>query len=176
MTLTFQLVDLLDYTDWERSQWHTWFREQGPAALAADLGPNRDGRINTVGELVRHIFSAERRYVDRIQGAPLTDTAVVPADDVEALFGFGEQSREAVRALLTAFPTERWDVPRQIQIGQHSRSVTPRKMLMQAVTHEIRHWAQVATLLRLSGRRPGPRDLLVSPVFDQSDPASATRP
>jgi len=171
MAFQFELAHLLEYTDWERSQWHAWFREQGPAALAVDLGPNRDGRVNTVGELVRHIFSAEKRYVDRIQGVPLTDTATVPPDDVEALFGFGQQSREALRAILAAFPTERWDVPQDIQMGKHSRSVTPRKMIVQAVTHEIRHWAQVATFLRISGRKPGPRDFLVSPVFDQPERA-----
>ena len=31
---------------------------------------------------MRHIFSAEQRYVDRIQGAPLTEAAAVPADEV----------------------------------------------------------------------------------------------
>src|SRR6267378_573797 len=137
MAFTFELAHLLDYTEWERAQWHAWFHEQGPAALAVDLGPNSDGRVNTIGELVRHIFSAEQRYVARIQGAPLT-----------------------------AFPPERWVVPQQIQIGKHSRAVTPRKLIVQAVTHEIRHWAQVATFLRMSGRKPGPRDFLVSPVLE----------
>ena len=175
MTFTFELAHLLEYTDWERSQWRTGFREQGPAALAVDLGPNRDGRVNTIGELVRHIFSAEKRYVNRIQGAPLADAAAVPSTDVEALFALGQESRESLRALLATFPAERWDVPQQIQMGKHTRSVTPRKMIVQAVTHEIRHWAQVATFLRISGRQPGPRDFLVSPVFDQPDLAPGPR-
>jgi len=169
MTLTFEMAHLLSYTDWERSQWHTWFREQGAAALAVGLGPNGDGRVNTIGELVRHIFSAEKRYVDRIQGTPLTDSAGVPANDIEALFAFGRETRESLRALLATFPSERWDVSQVIQIGPHTRSVTPRKMVVQAVTHEIRHWAQVAVFERMSGRKPGPRDFLVSPVFDQPD-------
>ncbi len=171
MAFKFELAHLLDYTDWERAQWSAWFREHGPAALAVDLGPNSDGPVKTIGELVRHIFSAEKRYVDRIQGAPLTDAGAVPADDVGALFAFGQQGRESLRTLLATFPTERWDVPQQVQIGKHSRSVTPRKLIAQAVTHEIRHWAQVATFLRMSGRKPGPRDFLVSPVFDQPERA-----
>jgi len=173
MAFTFELAHLLAYTDWERAQWHAWFREQGPAALAVDLGPNSNGRVNTIGELVRHIFSAEKRYVDRVVGAPLTDSAAVPAEEVEALFAFGQQGRESLRTLLATFPTERWDVPQQIKMGTHTRSVTPRKLIVQAVTHEIRHWAQVATLLRMSGRKPGPRDFLVSPVFDQPERAPA---
>ncbi len=163
--LRLELEDLLAYTEWERAQWQAWFREQGPAGLAVDLGPNRDGRINTVGELVRHIFSAEQRYVDRIRGTPLRDPAAVPADDAEALFALGRQSRGALRELLETFPESRLDVPQQVQIGTHSRSVTPRKMVIQTVTHEIGHWAQVAMLLRMSGRRPGPRDFVVSPVL-----------
>jgi uncharacterized damage-inducible protein DinB len=171
MAFKLELEHLLTYTDWERAQWHAWFREQGPDALAVDLGPNGDGRINTVGELVRHIFSAEQRYVDRIQGAPLSEAAGISPDDVEALFAFGRQSRESMRALASALPTEWWSVPQQIQLGKHSRSVTPQKMVLQAITHEIRHWAQIATFLRMSGRKPGPRDLLVSPLFDQPAPA-----
>jgi len=167
MTIGSDLAPLLDYTRWERAQWHAWFRDAGPAALAVDLGPHGDGRVNTVGELVRHIFSAEQRYVDRIRGAPLTDTATVASGDADALFAFGEKSRASLRELLETFPADQWDVPRQVQMGAHTRSLTPRKMVVQAVLHEIRHWAQVATFLRLSGRKPGSRDFLVSPVFDQ---------
>jgi len=169
MTFALELEHLLGYSDWERGQWHAWFREQGAGALAVGLGPNGDGRVNTIGELVRHIFAAEQRYVERIEGGPLTDPASIPADDVEAVFAFGRRSRETLRHLLATFPTKRWDEPQQIQMGTHTRTVTPRKLVLQAVTHEIRHWAQVATLLRVSGRKSGPRDLLVSPVFDPAD-------
>src|SRR2546430_15258396 len=37
---------LFPYTTLFRS-----FREQGPPALAVDLGPNGNGRVNTIGEL-----------------------------------------------------------------------------------------------------------------------------
>lgn len=174
MPIAFSLDDLLDYTEWDRGQWHAWFGEQGPDALAVGLGANGDGRINTVGELVRHIFSAEQRYVERALGVPLTDTSTVPADDVEALFAFGRKSRKALRDLLATFPAERWDVPQEMQIGKRARAVTPRKMIAQAVTHELRHWAQVATFLRLAGRKSGMHDLLVSPVFDVPGAASGS--
>ena len=172
MPYTFSLNDLLDYTDWDRAQWAAWFREQGPPALAIGLGANGDGRINTIGELVRHIFSAEKRYVERCLGLPLTDTSTIPASDVEALFAFGHESRRALRELLATFPEDRWDVPQEMKMGQRSLWVTPRKMIAQAVTHELRHWAQMATLLRLEGRKTGTHDLLASPVFDAASSAS----
>ncbi len=166
MTFSVDFSVLLDYTEWERSQWEPWFREQGAPALHVDLGPNSDGRIANVGELVRHIFSAELRYVQRIRGVPVSDTVSVAADDPKALFDFGRETRAALRAVLAELPTGRWDVPQEITMGPRKRTVTPKKMVVQAVTHELRHWAQIATLLRMSGRKPGARDFLVSPLFD----------
>src|SRR5262249_15009399 len=129
----FSFDDLLAYMDWDRDQWQAWFREQGPPALAVGLGANSDGRIRNGGDLVRHISSAENRSVDRALGRPLTDTTTIPADDVEALFAFGYESRQALRELLVTLPPERWDVPQEIQLGKYSRWVTPRKMIVQAV-------------------------------------------
>src|SRR3954469_18772321 len=74
---------LLEYTDWQRESWHAWFTRQGVTALAVSMGPHGDGRFNTVGEVVRHIFSAEKLYVERMNDRPLTNTSVLPADDIE---------------------------------------------------------------------------------------------
>ena len=167
MAFAFSLEDLLAYSDWDRAQWHGWFRDQGPDALAVSVGANGDGRFTNVGELVRHIFSAEQRYVERSLKVPLTDTSTVAANDVEALFAFGHASRRALRQLLATFPSTEWDAPREMQLfGKRTLTVTPRKMILQAVTHELRHWAQIATFLRLAGRKPGMHDLLASPLFD----------
>jgi len=39
-------------------------------------------------------------------------------------------------------------------------------MVAQAVTHEIRHFAQLAAFLRMAGFKTGPHDFLVSAVFE----------
>jgi len=158
---------LLDYTEWDRAQWEAWFRSDGGDAFRVDLGANGDGRIANVGELVRHIFSAEQRYVDRIQDKPITDTSTVPPDDVDRLFDFGRQTRHGLRQLIDSFPAERWELPREVQIASHTRVITPKTMVVQSVTHEIRHWAQLATLLRLTGRGTGIHDFLLSGVFER---------
>ena len=167
MAFTFTLDDLLAYSDWDRAQWHGWFREHGPGALAVDLGPNNAGRIHNVGELVRHIFSAEKRYVERCLQVPLTDTSAISADDVETLFAFGIESRHALRELLASFPDAEWDAPREMSFGTHTRTVTSRKMILQAITHELRHWAHVAAFLRQAGYKPGFHDLIASPLFEE---------
>ena len=166
MTLNLSMTDLLDYTEWDRGQWEAWFGQQDAKVYAVDLGPNADGRVKNVGELVRHIFSAELRYTERIRGLPLTDTSVMPSDDTQALFDFGRKSRAAMRTLLAELPTDKWNVPQELSLGSIKRSVTPRTMALQAVTHEIRHWAQVATFLRIAGHKTGMHDLLVSGIFD----------
>jgi hypothetical protein len=53
------LGELIDYTDWQRGKWQDWFREHGADALAMSAGPHGDGRFQTIGDLVRHVFSAE---------------------------------------------------------------------------------------------------------------------
>ena len=163
MSFPFSLDDLLAYSDWDRPQWRAWFRQQGPDALAVSLGPNTDGRFATVGELVRHIFSAEVRYVERVRKAPLTDTSVIPAGDVEALFEFGQATRRALHELLLTFPDTAWGDLREMQVGKNTITVTAGAMIVQTVTHELRHWAQIATLLRLAGYGSGIHDYLLSP-------------
>jgi uncharacterized damage-inducible protein DinB len=167
MPIASEIDYLLDYTDWDRGQWEAWLGSQSPEVLALDLGAHADGRIANIGELVRHIFSAEQRYVERIQDLPVSDNSSVLPNDVAALFAFGRRSREGLRRLLQDFPANRWDTLRELQFGQHKRTITPRTMLVQSVTHEIRHWAQIATLLRLAGYRTGLHDFLVSGVFEQ---------
>ena len=168
MSILSSIDYLLEYTEWDRAQWEAWFRADGGEAFRVDLGANGDGRIANVGELVRHIFSAEQRYVDRIQDKPITDTSTVPADDVDRLFDFGRQTRQGLRRLVESFPANDWNVPREVQIAGSTRLITPKTMLVQSVTHEIRHWAQLATLLRLTGRRTGVHDFLLSGIFERS--------
>src|SRR5437588_28038 len=86
-----------------------WLRQHGPV-LEISTGPHGDGRFGTVGELVGHMFSAEKRYVERLSGRPMTDTATIPGNDCEALFAFGEQSRRELRDFIGTLPVEecRW--------------------------------------------------------------------
>jgi len=165
MLMNLTLEDLMDYTDWERQKWHDWLRQHGDDVLKISAGPHGDGRFTTVGDLVRHIFSAETRYIDRLSDHPLTDTASIPNDNIEALFQFGERSRKQLREFLETFPAQKWDVPEDHKLGNHMLTLTPRKIVVHVVLHEIRHWAQIATLLRLNGLCGEFHDFLFSPVM-----------
>jgi uncharacterized damage-inducible protein DinB len=166
MSIHLDLTDLIAYTDWERKKWHDWLRQHGADVLKTSTGPHGDGRFATLGELVRHIFSAEKRYIERLSEQPLTDTASIPSDDIEALFAFGQQSRQELRRFLETFPAQEWDVPREFKLMNSLLRVTPRKIVVHVLMHESRHWAQVATLFRLQGLTGEFHDFLFSPVMD----------
>jgi uncharacterized damage-inducible protein DinB len=159
-----RLSDLIEYTDWERSKWYPWFRQHGKEVLEISVGPHRDGRFESVGDWVKHIFSAEIRYVERLTDRPLTDPASIP-NNAQALFEFGQRSRAEFRRLLETFPVSEWDVPREYKILQYTGSATPKKIVTHVLMHEIRHWAQIATLLRLNGFVNEFHDFLGSPVM-----------
>jgi uncharacterized damage-inducible protein DinB len=165
MSIGVSVADLLEYTGWERAEWRKWLSEQPSSVLEITAGPHGDGRFAIIGDLIRHIFSAEKRYVERLLQQPLTDAASIPNKDAEALFQFGDLSRKEMRRLLETFPAEEWDRLREFKVLDFSVTATPRKIVVHTLMHEIRHWAQIATILRLNGLVAGFHDFLGSPVF-----------
>lgn len=165
MTQALNLAELIEYTDWERSKWHEWFKNQGDGALAISAGPHGDGRFSTVGDQIKHIFSAETRYVDRLSNRPLTDTAALVSSNVDALFQFGQQSRAHLKEFVATFPGTEWDVFQEFNLLNNYLRATPRKLVLHVLLHEIRHWAQIGTLFRLNGLPVELHDFLFSPVL-----------
>ena len=128
------------------------------------MGPHGDNQ--TFGDVVKHIFSAEKRYIERLSDEPLTDTASIPNDNLEALFELGQQSRQGLKDFIESFPGPSWDILRDFEFVGWPLKATPKKIIMHVLTHEIRHWAQIATLFRLNGfkgdfhgREPAPAAL-----------------
>jgi uncharacterized damage-inducible protein DinB len=156
--------DLMEYTAWQRGKWHAWFGKH-PDALRVTVGANGDGRFGTVGDLVKHIFGAELRYAQRLRGQPLSELTSLPSDDVEALFAQGAEGRRGMAQLVAEWPDADWDTPREFRITTYHVTTTPRKIVGHTLLHEIRHWAQIATLCRLNGLAGEPHDFLMSPVW-----------
>jgi uncharacterized damage-inducible protein DinB len=165
MSLTYDVRDLVRYTAWQRAVWRTWFDQKGPAPLAVTTGDHGDGRFSTIGGLIRHIFSSELRYAERIAGVPLTDTTVVAIDDPTALFLLGAVARASFLGVIESLPTAEWLEPFEFPLLNSNVRSTPRKVVVHVLTQEIRHWVQVASLLRLQGWIGESQDLLFSPVL-----------
>jgi uncharacterized damage-inducible protein DinB len=173
MSLTLGVRDLVRHTAWQRAVWRTWFDQKGPDPLAVTTDDHGDGRFSTIGGLIRHIFSSELRCAERIAGVSLTDTTVVAIDDPSALFLLGAVARASFLGVIEALPTAQWIEPFEFPLLNSSVRSTPRKVVVNVLTHETRHWAQVATLLRLEGFMGEPQGLLFSPV--PGDPVQMSR-
>jgi uncharacterized damage-inducible protein DinB len=165
MSVGVSLMELMEFTARERNKWFDWLRGRSDSILAIGVGPHGDGRFQSVGDLVKHIFIAEKHHIDRLSTRPLTATASVPSGSLEGLFQFGRRSRKDLEEFVAVHPAEDGDVPREFEILNAPVSVTPRKSVAHILTHEIRHWAQIATMLRLNGFLPGLPDFLLSPVM-----------
>lgn len=170
MMTALTLEHLLEYTGWERERWKQWFAANGDAPLLLSVGPHADARFQTVGDLIRHIFTAETRYVERLLRQPLTEQSSIPSDTAGTLFDFAEQSRAKLRAY--AMDAPEWDLPVTLRILTFEVTATPRKFIVHALLHEIRHWAQIATLLRLAGHPCEAHDFIASPVMGGSSQRS----
>jgi len=168
MSVDLKLETLLDYSDWERQKVHDRLSKEGPAALKVSTGANGDSRFQCVGDLIRHIFSAEKRYIERLSGQELTDTSAWPNDDLEALFRLGQQSRREFREFLAKFPDDQWDLPHEQKLVNSVLTLTPRKIVVHIALHEIRHWAQITTMLRMNGVKDDFHDFLFSPALGGS--------
>jgi uncharacterized damage-inducible protein DinB len=70
-----------------------------------------------------------------------------------------------LKEFVRTFPAEEWDAPQEFTILNNSLTATPRKIVLHVLMHEIRHWAQIGTLLRLNGHKVEFHDLLFSPVL-----------
>ena len=125
------------------------------------LGLNCDiAGVNTVGGLLQHIVAVELRYAERLAGLPATDYANIPFDSVAAIYATHDRAIQLFRQELAR--DVNWDeridfVTRSMGAARASR----RAVLFHAMLHAIRHYAQIATLVRQAGVKPGwPMDYL----------------
>ena len=152
-------LELLDYTDDETRRWKGFF-QKNPAALdvATDVGGAKNVR-----EVVTHIFMAELMFGTGVLGEPRPDFEKIPKATLEEIFAIGDEARQKMRQFV-----ERAD---DFQFGEvvpfgRAGDVSKRKMIVQGLTHGMRHWAQLATDLRRADYQTDwVHDLIMSPAI-----------
>ncbi|MBI1748823.1 MAG: DinB family protein [Acidobacteria bacterium] len=163
--MNIDLKHLIEYTDWERNNFYELFREQ-PAALDLSSGPHSDRRITTIRDLLRHIFFVEKYYVVRLTDQPIPDWTAIHLDTLESLFEFAKKNRHELKAWNEAFPDQEKIEPLDFSAFNFHIKALPQKAVLHLLFHEIRHWAQMATLLRWNGMADKTfHDLIASPVM-----------
>ena len=149
-TITAPIFALFAWRDIETARWRGFF-EANPTALDFAAG---DGSMETVRGVVRHIFAVELRYAQRLVGEPATDWADFQQHELNDLFAVGEAARGKIDVYLAGASESSLDgVLTFPTLTAGTISTTRRKLLVQTVTHGVRHWAQITTLVRLGGIR-----------------------
>ena len=158
------IEELIQYTDEERAKWEKWFLTQGDGPLQISLAGDKQ---TTVGILILHIFGPELRYVERLRGRPVTEYRDEPTDRASGIFAFGHHSRDALREFVQQAQPDDWGRTLEFNLGQHQMGASARKLILHVLMHEIRHWAQIARVMREHGLPPpGGHDLLLSSALE----------
>ncbi len=148
------------YTDEERERWENWFHENGEELLKMPVAGDRD---STIGALILHIFGPELRYVERLRDQPVTEYRGRPSDNLAQVFGFGMETRKVLRGYVRDAAPRDWERLVSFDLGGRHYRASVRKIVFHVLLHEIRHWAQVARLMRERGFvPPGDHDLITS--------------
>jgi uncharacterized damage-inducible protein DinB len=153
---------LLELTSMEQHRWHDWFVDH----LEAWAVPFATGRMATVGGLVMHIFAVELRYAQR-----LLDLEVTPWEDfqqvsIEDVFELGDHARGQLVQFLTSAPESELDRILTFQtLTAGTVTASKHKIASNVFLHGIRHWGQIATVLRQRGfAEQWGHDMLLSSV------------
>jgi uncharacterized damage-inducible protein DinB len=105
----------------------------------------------SVAELLQHIVAVELRYSERLNEIPQTPYESIPFDTVEAIYATHDRAMELLRPLLDrdeAF----WGIVLEFQTrSAGTLRASRRTVLVHQLTHSIRHYAQLATLVRKHG-------------------------
>lgn len=109
----------------------------------------------TVAQTLQHIVAVELRYAERLNGLPETGYENIPYDSAEAIYATHERAMALLTPLLERDQAY-WDAPLEFPTRSlGTLRATRRTILIHSLMHSIRHYAQLATLVRTHGIKPG---------------------
>jgi uncharacterized damage-inducible protein DinB len=153
---------LLEFTSKEHHRWHDWFVVH---PKAWDV-PFATGRMATIGKLVLHIFGVELRYAQRLLDQDVTAWEEFQQTSIEEVFVLGDHARSQLVHFLTTAPEKELDRVLTFQtLTAGTVSASKYKITSNIFLHDIRHWGQIATVLRQNGfTDQWPHDMLLSDI------------
>jgi uncharacterized damage-inducible protein DinB len=147
MAVGISFDELLRYEEEQTELWRDFFHKRHHL-LKLEASPTE-----SVGGLLLHIFTAEYRSAERLLGEPMTPDSEFKNGNVDELFAVITEAHRKLRQYLSVTTESAIAEPRTYPshtLGEFT--ATPRKLLTHALVHSIRHWAQVARLLRENGQ------------------------
>jgi uncharacterized damage-inducible protein DinB len=154
----------MHYAEAETRRWRGFFQQQPDALdVKVDIAGARD-----ISSLIQHVFAVELRYAERLEGAAVTPYEELPSRSLDEIFGIGETARQKIRRYLTQ-ATEA-DLRTVLTFETRTAgtlSSSKRKIVGHVLLHGIRHWAQIATVLRQAGyRQDWPHDFIFTDALE----------
>lgn len=124
--------------------------EQNPQVLEL---PCDIAGTQTVGGLLHHVVAVELRYAERLAGLPATDYANIACDSAASIYATHDRAIQLFRHELAR------EIDWNERIEFVTRSMGPARasrkaVLFHAMLHGIRHYGQLATLVRREGIKP----------------------
>jgi uncharacterized damage-inducible protein DinB len=148
-TARVELDELLRHNQEETEHWRKFFAAT-PAALDV---PMDMADMKTVRGAVVHIFVVEQLYGERLSGISRERLSYddFPAESLDQLFSYHELALAHLRKLLDSYTEAQWREPIEFKARVLRITASRRKMFLHVFLHSMRHWAQVAMVLRQAG-------------------------
>ena len=138
--------DVMAWNEKTSEEWRKLLTEH-PEVLAL---PCDIAGAKAVGELLQHIVAVELRYAERLAELPVSDYAAVAFDSAASLYATHDRAAAIFRELLGR--SIDWDAKVDFLTRTLGPARSTRKaVLFHAQLHSIRHYAQLATLVRQHG-------------------------
>jgi len=143
---------LLRYNEQETAHWREWFAKQPEAVLEIPAG-DAPLHMGTLRDLLFHIQIVEWVYAKVLQGESWEgEWQKFDRTTVAGIFAIGAEAQPMLRAFADSATEEQLTRGYQITSGRgQTVAGSGRKFLIHVLLHSIRHWAQVAVLLRQQG-------------------------
>ena len=142
--------ELLAYTAAENERWHRWFAAH-PALLDR---PFAEPPLASIRQLIRHIAFVEHRYAALTLGEQPPAATGGNSDDADTLFAYLADGRRAFEETVARASDDGLDrIVDFMTLTAGQQRASARKMIAHGLMHGIRHWAQLATVLRQEGER-----------------------
>ncbi len=109
----------------------------------------------SVAGLLQHVVAVELRYAERLSDLPETPYADIPMGSGGEIFATHDRAMGLLKKLLEV-PRADWE--EEIEFTTRSAGklcASRRAVFIHLLMHGIRHYAQLATLVREHGIRPG---------------------
>jgi uncharacterized damage-inducible protein DinB len=157
--------ELLVANQGQTRKWREWFDHQPASVLELPLSI---ALAKNVREFLLHIFAVELRYAERLKGMPITAYESLPTATIADLFSIGDKAAGMYREYFAQMTDK--DLATVIEFPTRTAGViraSKRKIVVHALLHSVRHWAQLATALREAGHPTNwGKDFLYSEIME----------